>query len=104
MMLKLKIGRNSVADAPRPTNISENPSTKKIERVSIDLRRWIVFTERISSNDDPVKKHRYDGTIGKTHGDKKLSRPAKKQTIKNKSIATNIHYYLTYQIKLDTKE
>ena len=65
---------------------------------------WSHVTERISSNDDPVKKHRYDGTIGKTHGDKKLSRPAKKQTIKNKSIATNIHYYLTYQIKLDTKE
>ena len=81
MILKLKIGRSRVADAPSPTNISENPSTKKIERVSIDLRRWMVFTERISSNDDPVKKHRYDGIIGKTHGDKKLSRPAKKQTI-----------------------
>ena len=104
MILKLKIGRSRVADAPSPTNISENPSTKKIERVSIDLRRWMVLTERISSNDDPVKKHRYDGIIGKTHGDKKLSRPAKKQTIKNKSIATNIHYYLTYQIKLDIKE
>ena len=75
-MLKLKIGRSKVADAPSPTNISENPNTKKIERVSIDLRRKIVFTERISSNDDPVKKHRYDGTIGKTHGDKKLIKPA----------------------------
>ena len=28
-MLKLKIGRSRVADAPSPTNISENPSTKK---------------------------------------------------------------------------
>ena len=35
---------------------------------------------------------------------KNLIGPQKKQTIKNKSIATNIHYYLTYQIKLDTKE
>ena len=104
MILKFKIGRSKVADAPRPINISENPRTKKIERISIG--RWLLMLSdtRISSNDDPVRKHRYEGTIGKTHGDKKLNSPAKKQTIKNKSIAINIHYSFTYQIKYGIKK
>ena len=104
MILKFKIGRSKVADAPRPINTSENPRTKKIERISIG--RWLLMVSdtRISSNDDPVRKHRYEGTIGKTHGDKKLNSPAKKQTIKNKSIAINIHNSFSYQIKYGTKE
>ena len=54
----------------------------------------------ISFIDAPVKKHKYEGTIGKTQGDKKLKRPAVKLTKTNKSIfhrytlISNISNYL----------
>ena len=58
MILKFKIGRSKVADAPKPININENPRTKKTDLTIIDFRREKLSELRISTSDAPVKKHR----------------------------------------------
>ena len=66
--------------------IIENPITKYIALVTTNLFIVKLWSSCISLIDAPVKKHKYDGTIGKTQGDKKLKRPATKLTKTNKSI------------------
>lgn len=64
----------------------ENPITKYIALVTTNLFAVKLLSSCISFIDAPVKKHKYEGIIGKTQGDKKLKRPAIKHTKINKSI------------------
>jgi len=63
--------------------------TKNIERVINFFLRLLCSSPVKSVIDAPVRKHKYDGTIGSTQGDRKLKNPAKKHKTKNKSILTS---------------
>ena len=72
-----------VAVAPRRTNTSENPATKKSElnrtiRFSLFRNAGMGFFSFISVKVTPDTKEIYPGTRGKTQGDKKEINPAAK--------------------------
>ena len=66
-----------LAVAPNNVNTVENPRTNATAYLKT-LKVFLVSSSVILSNEVPARKHKYPGTIGKTHGDRKLSKPAKK--------------------------
>jgi hypothetical protein len=59
----------TVADAPRATKISENPTMNNIEFRVTFLKSSERVLCTISSKLYPLMNDKYPGTIGKTHGD-----------------------------------
>lgn len=78
-------------DPPSMINIDENPRMKATEFVMV--RNRILFRSVLlvrSSNDIPVMKEMYDGTRGRTHGERNESTPARKASGKETSL---MEYY-----------
>ena len=62
--------------APRRVKTVEKPKTKATANLNT-LIFSLFSSSIILSSEVPARKHKYPGTIGKTHGERKLNKPAK---------------------------
>lgn len=77
-------------DPPSIMNIDENPRMNAMEFVMV--RKRILFRSLLlvrSSKEIPVIKEMYDGTSGRTHGERNERIPAKKASGKETSLIQN---------------
>jgi hypothetical protein len=78
-------------EAPRDMKTAEKPKMNARELVIVRKRILVLSEPAVSSsNEMPVIKETYDGTSGSTHGERKDSTPARKETEYDTSFIAHI--------------